>query len=145
MILSTGRLTTLAAGVTLFTVVSVAFFLVFDLSTALGSSSELPIVRIGEMEDQFSDEQTQQATGANTVSSPAGNVTQSSGAADGDTPTSVHGAAPSQDNRDAASDATTRKYVQEAVRVQKNDDRPTITTKPGTRNGVSGSPGQERR
>jgi hypothetical protein len=136
MILPTGRTATVLAGATVFLVVSVAFFLVFDLSTALGSSSELPIVRIGQEVAQSQSAQVQPTTATTTVAAitaaTAVSVAHSSGAS----------AAPSSGSgghkTNATTDTTTRQIVQEKVRVQGHKST-TTTTAHGSDHGNSGS------
>jgi hypothetical protein len=128
MILPTGRSTPVLAGAAILLVVSVAFFFVFDLSTALGSSSELPIVRIGQKDGQPQGQPTITATTA--VVAVAGTAHSASASttggdsSQGDQPSPNH----SGYQQDGATGTTMREYVEEDVRVQGHWSTTTTTT-----------------
>jgi hypothetical protein len=125
MILPTGRSRTVLLGAAVLAVVTVAFFLVFDIGTVSGSSRELPVIRIGQVDPQPGEDQAQPAAAASDAAGSSAAPATSRGTSSNATVSSGTTSRPSG----GYTDTTTREYVQEGVRVQ--DHWPTTTSTDG--------------
>lgn len=150
---ATGRFTTFVAGAAVLLVVTGAFFTVFDLNTALGSSLGLPIVRIGQEAVQLQEDQEQAAEDSTYVASAtvgaAGTARTSSSEGEArltpipttsapttSTPTTMAGAG----KVITQPDSSEREYVEEEVQVN-NGRRPDPKTEhPGQGVGLTKNP-----
>lgn len=116
VILPSGRSMTVIVGAAVLVVVTTASALVFDFSTALGSSEDLPIVRISEYGDDVgatmtlgtSPRSTGTSTGSPTVGASTVDRSKLGTSDDGDT------------SRWSYSDGTTREFVPEEVWIRRD-------------------------
>lgn len=125
MLASTGRFTTLIAGAVVLVIISAAFFVVFDLNTALGSSAGLPVVEIGRGTPSGSSEVAdalQQSEGTESATSAAVIVGSGVSSRPIQTGGSSQSSAPAVGTQDEGTgvqtDSTTREYVEEEVQVK---------------------------
>jgi hypothetical protein len=146
MILPTGRSRMVLLGTGILVVLAVASFLVFSFGTGSVASGELPVVRIGQVDQQATEDQAEPDSTTTTVGAATTATAVSSGTSSGSAGGSVSPSGAVSSLSSPTTQSTVRQYVQEDVRVQ--DSRPSRDNGGSSRDSNDGSyrrPGQGRR